>query len=92
MTNEALSGTVQSHTVIRVPGNQHAGDGPSGLVLMEVAAAIAAMLVSLTTAQHLLGERHVYFGLILAYVLVQIIVDAKYWAMDKVDEAMESEK
>jgi uncharacterized OB-fold protein len=36
MTNEALSGTVQSHTVIRVPGKQHAGTGPFVLLLIEL--------------------------------------------------------
>jgi uncharacterized OB-fold protein len=36
MTNEALSGTVQSHTVIRVPGKQHAGAGPFVLLLIEL--------------------------------------------------------
>ena len=36
MTDKALSGTVQSHTVIRVPGIQHAGAGPFVLLLIEL--------------------------------------------------------
>ncbi len=36
MTSEALSGTVESYTVIRVPGKQHAGAGPFVLLLVEL--------------------------------------------------------
>jgi uncharacterized OB-fold protein len=34
MMREELSGTVHSHTVIRVPGKQHAGGGPFVLLLI----------------------------------------------------------
>ena len=36
MKNEALSGTMQSHTVIRVAGKQYAGEGPFVLLLVEL--------------------------------------------------------
>jgi uncharacterized OB-fold protein len=36
VTNETLSGTIQSHTVIRVPGKQHVGAGPFVLLLVEL--------------------------------------------------------
>ncbi len=36
MTSEELSGAVHSHTVIRVPGKQHAGGGPFVLLLIDL--------------------------------------------------------
>jgi uncharacterized OB-fold protein len=36
MTDEALSGTVHSHTVIRVPGKQHPSAGPFVLLLIKL--------------------------------------------------------
>ncbi len=37
MTSEVLSGIVQSHTVIRVPGKQQVGAEPFVLLLVELA-------------------------------------------------------